>query len=92
MGTTSSVSGTYIAGTVLNLDVLADPTTGGDWIQWQTFPLEYGGSFIQNDGECSDFPKYDYYPGYVWGSEYVPHVAEGIVKASRSRISCRKLA
>jgi hypothetical protein len=88
VGTTSSVSGTYIAGTVLNLDVLADPSTGGDWIQWQTFPLESSRDFVQNPGACSDFPKYGYYPGYVYGSEYVPHVAEGINDAAHNEFAC----
>jgi len=87
-GVTASVSGSYIAGTVLNLDVLVHPETGQDLVQWNTFPLESGGDYIQNDGPCSDFPKYSWYPAYVQGAEYVPHVAEGINDAAHNEFSC----
>jgi len=79
-GTTATVSGSYIPGMALNLDVLG--------VQWDTFPLEGGGDFIKNSGDCSGFPDYGDFPGKVWGWEYVPHVAEGIDDAAHNEFAC----
>jgi len=87
-GTTSSVSGSYIPGPVLNLGILGNPATGNALVQWNTFPLESGGDFVQNEGACELFPKFGWYPGYVYGDEYVPHVAEGINEAAHNEFRC----
>jgi hypothetical protein len=87
-GTTASVSGSYIAGPILNLDILRDPVTGNPSIQWNTFPLESGGDFVQNEGACELFPKYAWYPDYVYADEYVPHVAEGVNEAAHNELRC----
>jgi cytosine/adenosine deaminase-related metal-dependent hydrolase len=85
-GMTASVSGTYVAGMALNLDVLW--ALGLTDIQWDTFPLEAGGDFIKNAGACENFPEYSDFPGKVWGDEYVPHVAEGVDDAAHNEFSC----
>jgi len=85
-GTTATVSGSFIPGTIFNLDII--DYFGGGGVQWDTFPLEAGGDYIKNTGPCTDFPKYDAFPNKVWGAEYVPHVAEGIDDAAHNEFSC----
>jgi len=52
-----------------------------------TFPLENGGDYIQNEGSCSDYP----YLGRQkdeYTNVYVPHVAEGINEAAHNEFLC----
>ena len=85
-GTTATVSGSFIPGTIFNLDIIDYFGVGG--VQWDTFPLEAGGDFIKNTGACTDFPKYGAFPDKIWGAEYVPHVAEGIDDAAHNEFRC----
>ncbi len=79
-GTTATASGSYIPGLALNLEVFNT--------QWDTFPLEAPLDFIKNDAACADFPEYGDFPGKVVGSEYLPHLSEGIDAAAQNEFAC----
>jgi hypothetical protein len=99
IGTTSIVGSGGAPGVLRNLDVPAYPLL--DDLLWnifvgpptviksETFPLEGGMDYTQNEGDCSQFPLYpDLAPSHASSDEYVPHVAEGLNKAARNEFAC----
>ena len=98
VGTTSIAGAGGEIGLLRNLDIYAYPLL--DDLLWDvlsgeeptvidsaTFPLENPSDYIQNEGECSEYPYLG--DGYFPDTDvYVPHVAEGVNLAAQNEFSC----
>ena len=101
VGTTAIAGANSEIGLLRNLDspyyavpLFDDNLWDGDYsaeeyvqIVTDTFPLENGGDYLQNDGECSDYPYIGRLKNY-YTDVYVAHVAEGINSAAHNEFVC----